>query len=1139
MKTWIDERLRPYKGGYMRRFHLFSAVLVVAVLLLVPVFSDAGAGAPAGTFPSVNHASYDQQQQPRWIEGNLGSLNVVGRRGADLRTMVRNYFDDHKAAFRLTDLDEVQVVKVERDEFGMTHIRLHQTHFDLPVEGADLYLHVGSDGIVKTINGLLAGDVEQVPVPEFSSGRKINMLLRQRLHAQRIQMLEDPVLVYRARPNHRARLAWRCILNWSDEQSSYQDKVYLDAKTGAVIDRIGLLHDALYRKIYDGNNSTSMPGSLMFSEGGSSSDQVAMAAYNNTGTVYNFYNTVFGRDSYNGSGAQIPSTVHHVFDMGNGQTTPNNAAWSDYYKAFMFGDGDGSSFAPLAYALDVAAHELTHAVTSSTANLEYSNESGAVNEMMSDIMGTACEEWHDGAVSANTWKMGEAVYTPNTEGDALRYLNDPAADGSSPDYYPDRYTGTQDYGGVHINMCIGTLAYYLMSEGGTHPRGKTTINVPAIGIEKARSIFYRALTHYMTSTTDYEGARNATADAATELYGATEEAAVQKAWDAVGVPGGSSSGGGDTELTNGAHVTNLSASQGADLNFFMDVPAGSSNLQFQMTGGTGDADIYVRFGSKPTSSTYDYRPYLNGNEETVSVPSPSAGTWYVMIHAYNTFSGLTLNASYDTGSSNTAPTANFTVSTSDLTATFHDTSSDSDGSISSWSWNFGDGASSSAQNPTHTYASEGTYTVSLTVTDNGGLTDSHSASVSVIAPSSGPTQLSNGVPVSNLSATQGNSVEYYLTVPSGASNLEIKISGGSGDADLYVKRGSAPTTSSYDYRPYLNGNNETVTVSSPAGGDWYIMVRAYATFSGVTLTGSYDDPVNNTAPTAHFSFTTNDLTASFTDSSSDSDGSISSRSWNFGDGSSSTATNPSHTYSAAGTYMVSLTVTDNGGLTDSYSANVSVTAPSGGGDDVLQNGVPVSGLSASTGNSVNYTMEVPSGASNLVFAISGGTGDADIYVKYGSAPTTSSYDYRPYISGNNETVNVTTATAGTWYIMVRAYSSYSNVTLEGSYDINPGSGGGTQTGTATGSVDGHGEKLYNLSVSGGTIDLSLTWDNSNDLDLYLYNPSGTEVAKGISTNKPETLSYNTGGVSGTYQIKVYNYSSSGTANFTLTATYQP
>jgi serine protease len=114
----------------------------------------------------------------------------------------------------------------------------------------------------------------------------------------------------------------------------------------------------------------------------------------------------------------------------------------------------------------------------------------------------------------------------------------------------------------------------------------------------------------------------------------------------------------------------------------------------------------------------------------------------------------------------------------------------------------------------------------------------------------------------------------------------------------------------------------------------------------------------------------------------------------------------------------------------------------GGGDTTLSNGVTVTGLAASTGNSLNYTMEVPSGSSNLKFVITGGTGDADLYVKYGSAPTDSSYDCRPYRNGNEETCSFSSPAAGTWYVRVKAYSSFSGVSLTGSYDT---SGGGTQT----------------------------------------------------------------------------------------------
>lgn len=222
---------------------------------------------------------------------------------------------------------------------------------------------------------------------------------------------------------------------------------------------------------------------------------------------------------------------------------------------------------------------------------------------------------------------------------------------------------------------------------------------------------------------------------------------------------------------------------------------------------------------------------------------------------------------------------------------------------------------------------------------------------------------------------------------------------------------------------------------SPAIGNG--IVNAAAAVAAVAGGGS------NTAPVANFTVTTSGLTASFTSTSTDSDGSIASYSWSFGDGTTSTAANPSKTYSAAGTYTVTLTVTDNDGATNTKTSSVTVSS-GGGGGTVLSNGVPVTGLSASTGNSLNYTMSVPAGSTNLSFTTSGGTGDADMYVKFGSAPTDSSYDCRPYKSGNAETCSFAAPSAGTWYVRVKAYSSFSGLSLVGSYTAG-GGGGGTQT----------------------------------------------------------------------------------------------
>src|SRR5690606_2600044 len=219
--------------------------------------------------------------------------------------------------------------------------------------------------------------------------------------------------------------------------------------------------------------------------------------------------------------------------------------------------------------------------------------------------------------------------------------------------------------------------------------------------------------------------------------------------------GGGDPDPGDGELENGVPVTGLSGSSGTELRFTLNVPADASNLVFQMSGGSGDADLYVRHGAAPTTSQWDCRPYCNGNSESCSFSAPSSGTWHVMVRGYTSFSGVSLTASYSGGS--------------------------------------------------------------------GG----------------GGGDLQDGVPLTGLSGSGGSQQVCTVVVPSGASSLSIQMAGGSGDADLDVRYGAAPTTSQYDCRPYRYGNNETCSFSSPPAGTWYVMVRGYSSYSGVSLVANY------------------------------------------------------------------------------------------------------------------------------------------------------------------------------------------------------------------------------------------------------------------------------------------------------------
>jgi hypothetical protein len=318
--------------------------------------------------------------------------------------------------------------------------------------------------------------------------------------------------------------------------------------------------------------------------------------------------------------------------------------------------------------------------------------------------------------------------------------------------------------------------------------------------------------------------------------------------------------------------------------------------------------------------------------------------------------------------------------------------------------------------------------------------------------------LQNGVPVSGISGAQGSQQFWTMSVPSGASNLQFQTSGGPGDADLYVQFGSAPTTTTYDCGPVTATNEEICSFPSPAAGTWHVMVDGYASYSGMTLVGSYQ---------------------------------------------------------------------------------------TGSTGNVLQNGVPVSGISGATGSQQFWTMSVPSGASNLQFQTSGGTGDADLYVRLGSAPTTTSYDCGPVTSTNEETCSFPSPAAGTWHVMVDGYASYSGATLVGSYqtgstcnsisDVEPNNStaapqaisgtcnqiSGTFLNDATTQVNDY----FRLSLPAGRTVTALLNGLTVDYDLEIYNAAGTRVAYSTNggTTAEQTSWTNTGASAVNVYIRVYRY----------------
>ncbi|HXV59756.1 MAG TPA: M4 family metallopeptidase, partial [Vicinamibacteria bacterium] len=268
-------------------------------------------------------------------------------------------------------------------------------------------------------------------------------------------------------------------------------------------------------------------------------DGAVVDAHANSGFTYDYYFKRHGREGIDDEGLAAINFVH-FFPQSFGY---NNAFYDSRDNSMNYGDGDEETFNFFSSALDVVAHELTHGVTDFSSELIYLNESGALNEAFSDIMGTSVEfffEEEGDERQTGDWLVGEDLYYDF--GPYIRSMEDPASIGD-PDHYSERCLppvctpdAEGDWGGVHINSSIVNHAFYLMVEGGTNET--SGIEVEGLGMdemERIESIFYRAFVFYLVPSSNFSQAREATLVAARELYGegSVEEQTVAAGWDAV------------------------------------------------------------------------------------------------------------------------------------------------------------------------------------------------------------------------------------------------------------------------------------------------------------------------------------------------------------------------------------------------------------------------------------------------------------------------------------------------------------------------------------------------------------------------------------------------------------------------------
>ncbi len=570
------------------------------------------------------------------------------------------------------DADSALVVLTQStDKDGTQHFRYQQTFRGVPVWGEQVIVSQDKSGNVKNLFGRLVGGLEkELPANAalMAKSRAMSvaksLTLGSRAATMSFEREETRQMVYIG-DDKRARMAY-VVTFFADAPgggSPTRPFVIIDAQNGKVLKQWeGLTHAA----VGTGPGGNGKTGQYEWGSGG----KYGYLDVAQSGTTCTMTNTDVKSVNLNGStgtgttawaytcprnttkainGAFAPINDAHYFggviqNMYQAYTggkaltfqlvmrvhygaSYENAFWNG--TTMSFGDG-ATTFYPLVNA-DVSGHEVSHGYTEQHSNLTYSGQSGGINEAFSDMGGEATEFYWKGT---NDFNIGTEIFKSSG---ALRYMANPPQDGVSIDNAAN-YTSGMD---VHYSSGVYNKAFYLLA------------TKPGWGTANAFKVFARANALYWTASSTYNSAACGVETAATNL--GLVKADVTAAFTSVGVacPGG---GGTTGVLSNGVAVTGLSAATGAYVKYTMVVPAGATGLKFVTAGGTGDSDMYVKFGSAPTDTVYDCRPYASGNAETCNIATAQAGTYYVNLKAYSAFSGLSLTGSYTAGGGGSSQT---------------------------------------------------------------------------------------------------------------------------------------------------------------------------------------------------------------------------------------------------------------------------------------------------------------------------------------------------------------------------------------------------------------------------------------------------------------------------------------------------
>ncbi|NQZ08378.1 MAG: M4 family metallopeptidase [Algicola sp.] len=582
------------------------------------------------------------------------SMSANAANLVDAKSMVQFESNDISAMMGLSANDSMKASKSVALDNGVTKVRFQQYYQGVKVFGHSVAATQSDMGFFTNVSG----NFLNIEGPLMVRGRitaedALNNFIGEAasVKASGIYNKQSERVIYMVDNKPRLINLVSYVRPGNGEQDVSRPTAFIDANTGAVLFQYDNLQHAdatgpggntktgkyFYgtdfgplNVSYSGGNSTmtnsnvktvdlnhGTSGSTAFSFSGTDNTHKEInGAYAPLNDAHFFGDVIF--DMFNDYTGQAPLTFQLTMRVHYGNSY-ENAFWDG--SAMTFGDG-ATTFFPLV-SLDVSAHEVSHGFTEQNSGLVYSGMSGGMNEAFSDMSGEAAEFFMNGS---NDWMVGEQIFKGTG---ALRYMDDPTQDGRSIGHADD-FTSSMD---VHYSSGVFNRAFYQLAttSGWTT---KTAFQVMALANQ----------TYWTANSTFDEGGCGAFKAAGDLGYTASD---VTAAFAVVGVytcdapppppPG---------VLIKGESVT-IAGSTGSETHWEFDATGANSSVTFNMNGGSGDADLYVKLGSAPTSSSYDCRPYASGNTEACNFTA--AGTYYVMVNGYSAYSGISLVADHDGG----------------------------------------------------------------------------------------------------------------------------------------------------------------------------------------------------------------------------------------------------------------------------------------------------------------------------------------------------------------------------------------------------------------------------------------------------------------------------------------------------------